>query len=350
MKDEAQSKEIERAFGAESRRQMLEEYAATAESVTSANAWKHAYRLLLWIDKTTSLAHCYESDKAQPGRPWYERSLAFHAWVSTALGTTPAGLGGQIDWLFGRGTERLAAIVAEQQAERALIAVDQRTHYKGFPEPGEDPGLEELIREELGGWLSSPPPPDAMRRLTQRIRDYLARENKRKNLVGEGFEDVLGFLIRRLPGASKLKVSERPVLHSLPGFRTPPAGEKQRKVDLAVIGPQDRRILVSAKWSVRADREEQFLVDFEAYARLDEAGHDFSFVLVTNEFDAARLCAACKRRRANGELFTSVVHVNPKGPLAAYASGGGKSARQLVKYIESGRLTSLEAWLASLVS
>ena len=31
-------------------------------------AWKHVYRLLLWIDSTTGLAHCYESDKSQPGQ------------------------------------------------------------------------------------------------------------------------------------------------------------------------------------------------------------------------------------------------------------------------------------------
>jgi len=44
-------------------------------------------------------------------------------------------------------------------------------------------------------------------------------------------------------------------------------------------------------------REEQFGVDFEAYARLEEAGQNFEYVLVTNEFDAARLSAACERRR-----------------------------------------------------
>src|SRR6202022_1939621 len=46
-------------------------------------AWKDVYRLLLWSDPTTGLAHCYESDKAQPGRPWYARTLAFHAWLAT---------------------------------------------------------------------------------------------------------------------------------------------------------------------------------------------------------------------------------------------------------------------------
>jgi hypothetical protein len=272
--------------------------------------------------------------------------------VSAGLATTPADLGTQIDWLFSRGTERLARILVKRAAARAALAAEQRAPYKGrgFPEPGEDPGFEAVVREELGRWFSEPPSAEAMRRLTQRIRAYLTQENKRKNLVGEGFEDVLAFLIQRLPGASKLKIAARPMLHSLPGFRPPPGIEKPRKVDVAVIGPASRRVLVSAKWSVRADREEQFGVDFEAYARLEDAGRDFDFVLVTNEFDAARLSAACERRRQNAALFTSVVHVNPQGPLAAYGPERRRSAKKLSEHVESGRLTSLERWLAQLIS
>jgi len=352
LTEEPQPTEIERVFGAESRRQMLEEYFAQAGEVTPANAWTHVYRLLLWIDRTMGLAHCYESDKAQPGRPWYARSLAFHDWVSAALGATPADLGMQIDWLFTRGTERLAGILVKREATRAALAAEQRAPYegRGFPKPGEDPAFEALVREELGPWFSQPPPAEVMVRLTQRIRAYLTQENKRKNLVGEGFEDVLAFLIQRVPGASKLKISARPLLHSLPGFRPPPGTEKPRKVDVAVIGSAKRRILVSAKWSVRADREEQFGVDFEAYARLEEAGRDFEFVLVTNEFDAARLAAACERRRQNAALFSSVVHVNPEGPLAAYGPERRRSAKKLSGHVESGRLMSLERWLVQLVS
>lgn len=352
MKEEPEPTEVQRVFGFESRRRMLEEYFAQAGKVTPGSAWKHVYRLLLWTDRTTGLAHCYESDKAQPGRPWYGRSLAFHDWVSAGLGVAPADLGAQIDWLFSRGTERLAGIIAKRGAERTVLAAEQRAPYagRGFPEPGEDAGFEALVREELGQWLSGDFPAEAMRKLTQRIRTYLAQENKRKNLVGEGFEDVLAFLIGRLPGASKLKVSPRPLLHSLPGFRPPPGAEKPRKVDLAVIGPGKRRVLISAKWSVRADREEQFGVDFEAYARLEDAGRDFDFVLVTNEFDAARLVAACERRRQNAALFTSVVHVNPVGPLAAYGLERRRSAKKVAEHAESGRLMSLERWFAALIS
>ncbi len=342
--------QLDRAFGVESRSQLLEEYLSAAGNITPQNAWVHVYKLLLWTDRTTGLVHCYESDKAQPGRPWYARSLAYHDWLSKTLGLEPHETGAAIDWLFRRGTERLAAVIARQSELRSAIAAEQRAPYagRGFPEPGEDPVFEALVREEIGEWLSDPPA-DALRRLTQRIRTYFSQENKRKNLVGEGFEDVLGALIQRLPGASRLRVAARPLLHSLPGFRPPPGVEKPRKVDLAVIGPDDRRILVSAKWSIRADREEQFGVDFDTYARLEDAGRDFQFVLITNEFDAARLAAACNRRRQNAALFTAVVHVNPDGPLAAYGSNLRRSAKMLPEHVRTGRLQSLAHWLTSLI-
>src|SRR5687767_10201821 len=80
---------VTRAFGSENRARLLDRYFDRAGAVTSANAWLHVYRLLLWVDRTTALAHCYESDKAQPGRAWYARSLAFHEWVSDQLEVTP---------------------------------------------------------------------------------------------------------------------------------------------------------------------------------------------------------------------------------------------------------------------
>ncbi len=338
----------DRAFGEESRRQLLTQYFSKLQTILPRDAWAHVYRLLLWIDRTTGLAHCYESDKSQPGRPWYARSLSFHEWLSKELATKPGKLGEELDWLFIRGSERLAKGLVKLSARRAVLAEQQRAKYSGFPQPGEDPGFELAVLEELKPWLSGSPPPEAMRRLTQRVRTYLTQENKRKNLLGEGFEDVLAFIIERLPGAEKLKVSVRPVLHDLPGFRRPPRNEKPRTVDLAVVSSRSRR-LITVKWSVRADREEQFGVDFEAYARLEDAGKDFDYVLITNEFDAARLAAACDRRAQNASLFSAVVHVNPKGPIAAYGSSGRGAATRLDELISSKRLISLESWLATLI-
>jgi len=172
---------IDRAFGAESRQQLLTEYFASAGSISAENAWTHVYRLLLWTDRTTGLAHCYESDKAQPGRPWYERSLAFHDWLSGSLNTAPHEVAGQIDWLFRRGTERLAGVIAKQSTARTTRAAEQRALYegRGFPEPGDDPALESLIREALGEWLSNPPD-DVLSQLTRKIQLHLALTRTRR--------------------------------------------------------------------------------------------------------------------------------------------------------------------------
>lgn len=192
--------------------------------------------------------------------------------------------------------------------------------------------------------MSEEPPEEEFRKLTRRIYVYMTQENKRRNLVGEGFEDVIAAVIGRLPFADKGEVRNRCLLHELPGFHAPPPNEKAKKVDLALIRG-NQRTLVSAKWSIRADREEQFHSDFEAYARLESAGQDFAYALITNEFDAARLKAACERRRQNAPLFTHVVHINPDAVLATYGKAARRSATAVYGHIKGGRLTSLEAWL-----
>lgn len=337
---------IARAFGAENRARLIGRYFEQARAITTANAWQHVYRLLLWIDRTTALAHCYESDKAQPGRPWYARSLAFHDWVSTQLGVAPAGLAEEVDWLFREAVRDLAARAV---AGRTAAYERQRAVYSGraFPEPGEDPELTAIIREALARWMVSEPPAEELRTLTRRIHTYLAQENKRKNLVGEGFEDVLAAVMRRLPSFEGIDVRTRVVLHELPGFHASPPTEKVKKVDLALLAGV-ARVLVTAKWSVRADREEQFMSDFQAYERLESAGQDFGYVLVTNEFDAARLRAACERRRQNAPLFSQVVHISPAAVEVVYREGSAEGASAVRQHIASGRLMSLQAWLESI--
>lgn len=340
-----------RAFGEDNRRRLLARYFETAGPITTANAWQHVYRLLLWIDPTTGLAHCYESDKSQPGRPWYARSLEFHGWVAGQLGTTPSGLAETIDWLFAAAAEDLATFATSVLESRTRAADQQRAPYagQGFPEPGQDPELAELILDALRQYLVGEPPPEAQRSLAQRVRAYVTQENKRKNLLGEGFEDVLAFILGRVPGFTA-DVHIRSPIEALPGFYAPPAGARAEKVDLALVHPGGERVLISAKWSIRSDRERQFIVDFNNYVRLNATGRSFGHVLVTNEFDPARLKRNCEAQAGNAPLFTSVVHVNPDGVLAAYGSHLRRAARETVAHIESGRLISLKAWLSSLVA
>lgn len=335
---------IDRAFGAENRTRLLDRYFGNVSSISPANAWQHVYRLLLWIDRTTALAHCYESDKAQPGRPWYGRSLAFHEWLSHELNITPDLLAEQIDWLFREAVKDLATRVFKG---RSALYEKQRAPYadRSFPEPGEDPELAAIIREVLNDWFSADPPAEVMADLTRRIHTHLSQENKRKNLVGEGFEDVIAAILTRV--GFNLEVRTRVALHDLPGFHRPPPTEKIKKVDLGLISGA-LRTLVTAKWSIRADREEQFMSDFQTYERLESAGEDFAYVLVTNEFDAARLRAACERRRQNAPLFTHVVHINPAAVDIVYRDAESESAVAIREHIAKGRLISLDNWLSSL--
>jgi hypothetical protein len=347
-----------RAFGEENRARLLDEYFEGVSQLDPTDAWKHVYRLLLWIDRTTGLVHCYESDKCQPGRPWYARSLAFHAWLAALTGVAADALGEHIDLLFRRATADLATAAAARRGQRDAAAAAQRAPYAdlNLPRPGEDPELQKIIASALGPYLTVEPPQEVLRALTERIQAHIGQENKRKNLVGEGFEDTLAVLLRRTADVAETnQIFVRPWLHDLPGFHRPRGVEKARKVDLALVARSGtrHRTLVSCKWSVRSDREEQFASDFRSYIELEAAGEDFAYVLVTNEFDPARLVAACDARRQNGLLFTDVVHVNPDGLIAAYSSAAGRvrdaggQARALQR-IKSGRLASLSGWISTL--
>lgn len=97
-------------FGATNRQRHVGEYLASSTTAP----WLAVYRLLLWADKTTGLAHCYESDKCQPGKAWHPRSLRFHAWLADSLGVSPREVAAGIDWLFRRTAEDYAHYMIEQ--------------------------------------------------------------------------------------------------------------------------------------------------------------------------------------------------------------------------------------------
>lgn len=354
----AEASTIKSAFGAENRARLINSYFAsqTEQDIVPSQAWAHVYRLLLWVDQTTGLGHCYESDKSQPGKRWYARSLAFHDWVSSALGNSPGELAQHIDWLFLRAAEDLAASVLRTAAKVAVQAEKQRKPYqgRGFPRPGEDPELVAIIRDALGTHLGSEPEPEVWDKLVERVRQYLALDNKRKNLVGEGFEDVIAQVIERTCRRDDMQVFTRRALHELPGFNRVRAGDKPNKVDVSVIRPS-ARTLVTAKWSVRADREKQFVTDFTDYVNAEADRKPFEYVFVTNEFDPARLMRACEQLVGNALMFKHVVHISTDAIKATYGqSGDGQteavSMQRVLQHIEEGRLISLEQWLNNLRS
>ncbi len=351
MADERGSTEqefVRAAFGARNRSRLIAQYFSSqpTEEVTPATSWVHVYRLLLWADQTTGLAHCYESDKCQPGKNWYARSLAFHDWVSRALNVAPSDFAIHIDWLFRRATADLASEVLRRSSRVSAQATRQRQPFegRGLPNPGEDPELVAIVRDVLGHNLTGEPTANEWQLLVQRIRQHLSLENKRKNLVGEGFEDVLAHVIEKTTGNASIVVRTRTLLHEIPGFSLPRRGEKPNKVDIAIVHP-NMRTLVTAKWSVRADREKQFATEFGEYVNAECDSKPFKYVFVTNEFDPARLMRACEKLASNAPMFSHVVHINTDGLRAAYGNAPEESMRRVLQYIERERLIGLEKWI-----
>ncbi|MDG4822004.1 hypothetical protein O7635_09070 [Asanoa sp. WMMD1127] len=268
---------------------------------------------------------------------------------------TAMDLGSHIDYLFKRATLDLTrATEARERRYRIQAQLQRARHADGsVPMPGDDPELREIITSVLGPWLRHEPSTDAWQHLSRRTRAYIGQENKRKNLVGEGFEDTLAAILSKIEGLQLLyKIYIRPNLHDLPGFYPPRQGDKTRQVDLALIRRTDNhRILVTCKWSIRSDREEQFATDFNAYSRLESSRQRFDYVLITNEFDPARLAAACEVMEGANQLFSSVVHVNPSGPLAAYdgaVQAPGRGIERAKGHVTSGRLIGVEKWLTAI--
>lgn len=357
---------VERAFGAVNRKRILREYfSSTEDYVTVDTAWQHIYQLLLWINPTISLAHCYESDKCQPHKAWYARSLSFHAWLSDQLGVAPSDLRERIDQLFRAALPALARVETETRRAAALRHLAPYAG-RGMPLPGDDPDLVDIILGTLeeGNLLVQEEYPgfddELARALAEKVYTHFARENKRKNLLGRGFEDTLAAVIERLPGHERWEVQTRVPLGEIPGFSPPGELLKGVETDLAMWEKVrgGRRVLVSAKWSIRADRERQFDSDFDDYSKAS-MGEVFDYVLITNEFDAARIDAACRRVRGNRHLFSDVVHVQPAGVLVAYGRdaesgllpgrgsppGPGRKARDLRSHLDQGRLVALSQWL-----
>ena len=337
-------------FGAVNRQRLIGEFLSSANG---QDPWLSVYKMLLWADTTTGLAHCYESDKCQPGKPWHQRSLRFHAWLSEMTSTEPRQLAEQIDWLFKRTASDYALYMVKQYQNLVRRAEAQRAPFadRGMPEPGEDPAIVSIIREVLGERLAGEPTPDDWRQMTSRIRELIAVENKRKNLVGEGFEDVLAAVTRSFDQHALLNVRARPLLQDIPGFANTRVGDKANRVDVAVVRKADgRRTIVTAKWSIRADREKQFPAEFASYVTAKSDMEPFDYVLLTNEFDPARLVRACQMTTSNAYMFSTVVHVNPDALKAVYGDSPEPTMKKTLGYISSGRLKGFDSWLESLTN
>ena len=135
----------------------------------------------------------------------------------------PADLGDAIDWLF---REAISDLASQAVASRSAAYERQRAPYagRGFRNRAKTLNLPGIIRDMLSPWMDRPPPDDELRKLTRRIHAHLNQENKRRNLVGEGFEDVIAAVVSRLPGAEHLRSATAPCCMTC---RVPPAGTER---------------------------------------------------------------------------------------------------------------------------
>ena len=139
-------------FGKESRIRILRQHFNDAGTITAATAWQFIYRELLWIDGSTGLAHLYESDKAQPGRPWYERTVVFTDMICERFGNISRDeLRQQIDKLFRACLEKLVdrrgVVVEEDELVEALTTLQPPSTFTdkivlAASESGEDREIE----------------------------------------------------------------------------------------------------------------------------------------------------------------------------------------------------------------
>jgi len=336
-------------FGQPNRVRLVNEFLGQ-RTVDPAEAWKDVYRLLLWIDTRTGIAHCYESDKSQPGKPWYPRSLAFHEWVSDKLGVAPGDLKDHVDWMF----RQVVAGVTEAEADE-MIANAREIQTGLFPNaptkmpvPGDDPRLREIVEPLMPLDPSERLNESGVSSVLRKIYAHMGSENKRANLLGRGFENVLDGVIGRLPSPPAHHGAQT-VLEEIPGFRPTRDGDKVEKVDLWVGDGRRRRIMISAKWSVRADREKQMATDLQTYNQMNEWRDPFEYVWITNEFDPARLVANATNTLNNSWLFDRVVHVCPEALAVVHRFDGarrlGQNPARLRELLEEGRIVGLDAFL-----
>lgn len=338
-------------FGQRSRLRVLDSYFASAGELTASNAWMHVYKTLLWLDDRTHLAHIYDSNHMQPGGNFYQRAIRFTNALSRRLGVLPRQLGGSIDYLFRESVREMLRL--EDVGESALPShVAELAALEEADEAGLELESSQLITDiselllEAGIGPAEALPLAA--RIEQRASAFFTVGKKRQNVLGEGFEDVLGILLERVAKVSPAKIRVRATVTELPGFRraAPVAAlgrsERAPRPDLAIVNGATTSAIITAKWSMRQDRETQFVHEFDAYTRLKIQPQPVHFVLVTNEFDAARLDNVARAQaETRGYIFHTIYHISPE--LLRETQGSQIGAVE--GWITAGKINSLEDFL-----
>jgi hypothetical protein len=346
-------------FGKESRVRILRQHFALAGEVTPATAWQFVYRELLWIDGSTGLAHLYESDKAQPGRHWYERTVDFTDKLCARFGNiSREQLKQDIDQLFRACLKELVATQgATAEASELVEALVMEPEQRELLEPVVE------VLEVAGGNEAAAYVPDAdlvgqftalltqrtqlaqseaealARDLVAKARFYYTVERKRQNVLGEGFEDLLHLLLTRVGGVSDGTIRVRKKADQLPGFATP-VERRIESPDIAIVQGDRTAVLASVKWSLRHDRQKQLSDELDCYVNMLSQEQFPQYVLVTNEYDPGRLVNVVDKLQSGGHRLDHVYHMNVE--LLLGVLGRRAEVKGLQAMVDDGRLRSLE--------
>jgi hypothetical protein len=348
-------------FGKDTRIKLIRKHLEERDELTPITAWQFIYEELLWIDISTGLAHLYESDKAQPGRHWYNRTVKFTNLLCEKFGNiTRAELKGKIDRLFraiiaeiphSEGTE-----ISEDNAKRALTEtqvpdkvineiVEAATSRNGSSENATDEDLAveftQIILEQTS--LDRNQAEQLAITLVRRARFYYKVGNKRQNVLGEGFEDLLQILMIKVAKVPEGRIVMRTRANKLPGFKSKSNRKREEAPDIAVIGTSETQILASVKWSIRHDRQKQFSDELNSYAELLDQPVRPKYIIITNEYDPGRLLFLCNVEPHQGFEVDRVYHINPEILLGVLSDHDRFS--DLKHQIETGKIGSIKEFL-----
>lgn len=331
-------------FGRATRLRILAEYFGDAGDVTAGNAWEHVYRCLLWMNESAGLAHIYDSNHMQPGKVFHSRAVRFTEALCGLWHLDKPSLARVIDKLFkGCVLEllRKGAAAAASGGGDEGIAAELESELTG-----------EIAAELVAAGIAEAEASPLARRIETKARHFFTIGNKRKNALGEGFEDLLEILLAKASGIPPDWIKTRTPVSQMPGFRRAPPKAKGGKApreprpDIAVVEGNITHVIATAKWSIRQDRETQFASEYQAFQMNKTQPTELRYALVTNEFDLARLRNVCNAipGGAGGYIFHNVYHVCL--PLLQQTHGVG--FKPLQPYVQIGKLASLSDFLTDM--
>ena len=151
------------------------------------------------------LAHIYDFNHMQAGGVFHGRAVQFTDLLCAHWKITRKELPAQIDHLFKGCVAELRRRNVRPEGE-----LDAETESELIS------AIESVL--EAGG-IAEPKALAVARRIEGLSRDFFTIGNKRKNALGEGFEDLLWILLQRVCRIPTDKIKLRTPVSHMPGFR-----------------------------------------------------------------------------------------------------------------------------------